>query len=142
MYLDAHWAVGGLRPGHKIPKKLNPGPSWGPVGSVDVIPAEFRGKVHDTGSRIQALGGKIGTVSTNLAEIIESWISGVGPFVGICPRRSAVIWEQLDHTASPLSRYFMSAVILLTQANEISPCFVGFDPQKAELLLAFSLSEC
>ena len=142
VHLDAHRAVGGLGPGHEVPEKLHPRPGWRTVGGVDIVPAEFRREVHDPGAGIQALGRKVGAVPADLTEIIEGRVAGVGPFVGISHRRPAVIREQLDHAASPLSRHPMPAVILLTPTGKILPGFVAFDHQKPELLLAFSGGEC
>lgn len=142
VHLDAHRPVGGLGPGHEVPEKLHSRPGRRTVGGVDIVPAEVRREVHNPAAGVQALGREIGAVPADLAEIIEGWVAGIGPFVGIGHRRPAIIWKQLDHAASPLSCHPMLAVILLTPAGKNLFCFVVFDRQKPELLLAFSGAEC
>lgn len=101
-------------------------PGWGPVCGVDVIPAELRGEIHNASACVQALGRKIGAVAANLTKIVEGWITGIGPFVGIGNRRTAVIWEQLDHAASPPFSLFYVCRHFVDTALKESLLFCGF----------------
>ena len=142
MNLNSDGAVSGLRPCHEVPEKLHACPCRRPVCGVNVIPPKIRSEVHDARTSIEALRGKISTVPANFTEIIEGWIAAVRPFVSIGHCRPTVIWEQLNHAASPLSCHPMPAVILLTPTGTNLPGFVVFDRRKPELLLAFSGGEC
>ena len=124
--LNTHRAVSGLGPRHKVPEKLYARPGWGPVCGVDVIPAELRGEIHNASACVQALGRKIGAVAANLTKIVEGWITGIGPFVGIGNRRTAVIWEQLDHAASPPFSLFYVCRHFVDTALKESLLFCGF----------------
>ena len=126
VHLDAHRAVRGLGPGHKVPKKLHPRPGGRTVIGINVIPAEFRGEIHDASARIQALGREIGTVAADLAEIIEGRIAGVGPFVGVGHRRPAVVWEQLNHAASPPFPIFYARRHFVDTSRRNFPRFCQF----------------
>lgn len=71
-------------------------PGRGAVVCVDVKPARHGREVHDFCARVQALGGEIGAVAADPAEIVISGIPAERPFPGIFRGGFSVIRENFN----------------------------------------------
>ena len=69
--------------GEKIVKVLNAGPCGASVIGAYIVPAEIGCVIHNSASRIKALGYKISAVSAYLVENVIFGISWKRPFSGV-----------------------------------------------------------
>ena len=61
---------------------------------VDIVPAIGRCQIHDAGTGIETLRGKVGTISPQVFVIIIGRVTAVCPSVGISECSLPVIWER------------------------------------------------
>lgn len=83
--------------GNEKPKeKFHARPGGGAVVRIDVKPAGHGGEIHDARAGVQALGGEIGAVAADPAEIVISGIPAERPFPGIFRGGFSVIRENFN----------------------------------------------
>ena len=91
-----------LLAGDKIIEIRDPCPGGRFLVGIQIIPPIGRRQIHDTGTGVQTLGGKVRAISPQVFIIIIGWVSAVRPAVGILERSLPVIQEYRHrHDSSP-----------------------------------------
>ena len=78
-----HWPRSPLPLGKEIVEIGHSAPGRRAAGEAVVVPAKGGGVVHDSSTCIEALGGKIRTISPQILKVVVLWIPSVGPAVGV-----------------------------------------------------------
>lgn len=83
--------------GNEKPKeKFHARPGGGAVVRVDVKPAGHGGEIHDARAGVQALGGEIGAIAADAAEIVIGGAASERPSAGIGGCRAPIVGEEFE----------------------------------------------
>lgn len=105
--------------GLKIEEVLHAGPRRSFVIGVYVVPAKGGRKIHNTGARIETLGGKIGAIAANFLVIIIGRIAAKSPLMGIGHGSGAVIGNNSRWCHS--SQSFPGAMTFYAHPMSVAP---------------------
>ena len=103
----------------EIVKIFDPRPRRRALFGIYVVPAVDRGEIHYAAAGIQALGGKVCTVSADILKVKKCGISEICPPVGVGDRALAVIGYDAARVCGvhDIIRHISTSVLLACYAG-------------------------